>query len=130
MSVQSTGQRPAGVLELRRDAGFQQAAADRLQRRRWLPAGLVPGERVRDQAEGVLGLPVGQPVRAVLPVRDDAEPPLVIGGQAGQRLADTGQVGWPPVSLGQAQAGQQRADAQLPAAHADGQHGLDPRRGA
>ena len=34
-----------------------------------------------DQAEGPLGLPVGELVRAVFPVRDHAEPPLVVLGR-------------------------------------------------
>ena len=64
------GQRGAGVLELVRDGCLQQVVADRLQLRRGQPVRLVLAERVRDQAEGVLGLPVGQQVRAVLPVRE------------------------------------------------------------
>ena len=94
------------------------------------PAGLVIAEGGGDQAAGALGLPVGQQVRAVLPVRDHAQPPPGVFGQAGQRLVHPGQVGWPVIGLGQAHAGQQGADAQLPGAHPDGQHGLDPRRGA
>ena len=66
----------------------------------------------------------------MLPVRDHAEPPLVVLGQAGQRLVHAGQVGGPVIGLGQAHAGQQGADPQLPGAHPDGQHGLDPRRDA
>ena len=94
------------------------------------PAGLVLAEGRGDQAEGPLGLPVGEQVRAVLPVRDHAEPPLVVLGQADQRLVHPGQVRGPVIGLGQAHAGQQGADLQLPGAHADGQHGLDPRRDA
>jgi hypothetical protein len=102
--------------------------ADRLQFRRGQPVGLVL-ERVRDQAEGVPGLPAGELVRPVLPVRGHAEPPLLVFGQAGERLVNAGQVRGPPVRLGQAHAGQQGADAQLPGAHSHREHGLDPRRG-
>jgi hypothetical protein len=69
-------------------------------------------------------------VRTVLPVRDDAEPPLVVLGQAGECLVHPRQVGGPAVGLGQAHAGQQGADLQLPGAYPDGQHGLDLRRDA
>jgi len=48
------------------------------------------GERAGDQAEGALGLPVGEQMRAVFPVREHAEPPLVVFGQAGQGLVDAG----------------------------------------
>ena len=84
------GQGAAGVLELFRDGCFKQVVAGRLQRWRRQPAGLVFGEGARDQAEGVLGLPVGEPVRAGLPVRDHAEPPLVVLGQADKRPVDAG----------------------------------------
>ena len=94
------------------------------------PVGCVLAEGRGDQAEGALGLPVGEQVRAVFPVRDHAQPYLVVLGQAGQRLVHPGEVGGPVIGLGQAHAGQQGADAQLPGAHAGGQHGLDPRRGA
>ena len=63
------GQGRAGVLELLRDAGLQQVAAGALQFRRRQPVRLVLARRGRHQAEGALGLPVGQRVRAVLPVR-------------------------------------------------------------
>ena len=91
-----------------------------------------PARRCRRgrEAEGPLGLPVGQQVRAVFPVRDHAQPPLVIFGQADQGLVDAGQVGGPVIGLGQAHPGQQGADRQLAVAHADGQHGLDPGRDA
>ena len=64
------GQRRAGVLELIRGwmppAGRRRcAAADWRAARRG-----VLGQRVRDQAEGALGLPVGEQVRAGLPVRE------------------------------------------------------------
>ena len=97
---------------------------------RWQPVGFALGEHVRDEAEGPLGLPVGERVRAVLPGRDDAEPRLVLRRQRGERLVHAGQVRGTVIGLGQAHAGQQRADAQLPGAHADGQHGLDPGRDA
>ncbi len=77
------GQRGAGVLELLRDGRLEQVIADALQTAGGQPAGLVPGERVRDQAEGVLGLPVGELVRGVLPVRDHAQPPLVVLAERG-----------------------------------------------
>jgi len=38
---------------------------------------LVLAERGAHQAEGVLGLPAGQQVRTLLPVREHAEPPLL-----------------------------------------------------
>ena len=53
----------------------------RCSRARGQPVGDVLGQGVCDQAEGPLGLAVGQPVRAVLPVREDAEAPLVVLGQ-------------------------------------------------
>jgi hypothetical protein len=80
------------MLELLRDRGLQQVVADRLQRRRGQPVRLVGAERPGGQAEGVLGLPVGQQVRAVPPVRDHAEPDLVISRQADQGLVDAGEV--------------------------------------
>ena len=124
------GQRVAGVLELLRDGSFQQVIAGAGEIAGRQPVRLVFGEGVRDQAEGPFGLPVGQPVRAVFPLRDHAEPELVACGQAGQGAVHAGQVGGPPVGQGQAHAGQQGADGQLPPAHPGGQHGLDPRRGA
>ena len=75
-------ERGAGVLELPGDGCLQQVVAGRLQRRGGLPAGLAGGERGGDQAEGALGLPVGEQVRAAAPVRDHAEPDLVVWGQA------------------------------------------------
>jgi hypothetical protein len=39
-------------------------------------------------------------------------------------------MGGPRIGLGQAHAGQQGADAQLPGPHPGGQDGLDPRRDA
>src|SRR5208282_643858 len=55
-----------------------------------------------DGSPSGFGLPVRQQVRAVLPLGDHAEPPLLFPGQAGQRLVDAGEVGGPPVGLGQA----------------------------
>jgi len=80
-------------------AGGQAAefAAGGLGSFRVMDSGLLRGG---DKGEAVLGLAVGQPVRAVLPVLGDAEPPLVGFRQAGQRLADAGQV----------QPGDQRGD--------------------
>ena len=110
------GQRAAGVLELFRDGCFQQAVAGALQFRRRQPVRLVLAERPGDQAEGVLGLPVGQQVRAVLPVREDAEPPLLALGQADQGLVHPGQVRGPAVGEGEQHAQQQGPDGQLPGA--------------
>jgi hypothetical protein len=80
-------------------AGGQAAefAAGGLGSFRVMDSGLLRGG---DKGEAVLGLAVGQPVRAVLPVLGDAEPPLVGFRQAGHRLADAGQV----------QPGDQRGD--------------------
>ena len=95
-----------------------------------MAVGDVLGQRAGDEAEGPLGLPVSQPVRAVLPVRDHAEPPLVVPGQRGQCLVDAGQVGGPVVGQHEQHAEQQGADQQLPGAHPGGQEQLDPRRDA
>jgi len=73
-------QRRADVLELAQDERFEQVVAGRFQRLRGQPVGLVLAECCGDQAESALGLPVGQQVRAVFPVRDHAQPPLVAGG--------------------------------------------------
>ena len=83
--------------------------------------GVVFGQGAGDQAEGALGLPVGELVRAGLPVLGHAEPGLVGGGQGDQRVADPGQVRGPLIGLGQQHAGQQGADPQLPVAHPDRQ---------
>ena len=114
------GQRRTGVLELCRDGRLEQVIADALQRFRRQPVRLVLAEGGSGQAEGPLGLPVGQRVQAVLPVCDHAEPPLVRLGKRGQRLVHAGQVGGPAIGLGQAHAGQQGADRQLPGAHPGG----------
>jgi len=123
-------QRHAGIREPVWDAGFEQVAADPGEVRGRQSAGFVLGEGVRDQAGGALGLPAGEQVRAVFPVRDDAGPGLVLVRQRGERLVHAGQVSGPVAGLGQAHAGQQGADLQLPGAHAYGQHGLDQRRDA
>ena len=102
-------QRRAGVLELLRDGCLEQVIADALQPGGGQPVGDVLGQRAGDQAEGPLGLPVGEPVRAVLPVRDHAEPPLVVLGQGGQCLVDAGQVGGPVVGQHDQHAQQQGA---------------------
>ena len=97
-------------------AGHRRRAAVR----RRQPVRLVLAERPGDQAEGVFGLPVGQPVRAGLPVREHAEPPLVAFGQADQGVVDPGQVRGPAVGEREHHARQQGADGQLPARAPDG----------
>ena len=114
-------QRAGGLLVLRRDAGLQQVVADPLQRAGGQAIGVVFGQRAGDQAEGALGLPVGELVRASLPVLGHAEPDLVGGGQGDQRAADPGQVRGPLIGLGQHHPGQQGADPQLPVPHPDRQ---------
>src|SRR5712691_5121813 len=91
------GQRPAGVLEFPGDGSFEQVVADCLQFRGGQAVGLVLADGGGNQAAGVLGLPEGQLVRAVLPVRPHAQPPLVGLGQAGQRLVNKGEVSGPSV---------------------------------
>jgi hypothetical protein len=54
----------------------------------------------------VPGLAVGELVRAVVPVLDDAEALLVALGQAGQRGVRPGEVGGTAVGQGQVHAGQ------------------------
>jgi hypothetical protein len=103
-------QRPAGVFESGWDGCLEQGIADALQPVRRQPAGVVAAERAGDQAEGPLGLPVGQQVRAAGPVFGHAQPHLVIGGQGDQRVADPGQVRGPAVGLGEHHPGQQGAD--------------------
>jgi len=53
----------------------------------------------------VPGLPVGELVRAVVPVFGDAEPFLVALGQAGQGLVGSGQAGRTAVGQGEHLAG-------------------------
>ena len=72
----------AGVLELIRDGCLEQVIADRGEDPRRQAVGDVLGQCAGEQAEGPLGLAVGEPVRAVFPVRDHAEPLLVVLGQA------------------------------------------------
>jgi hypothetical protein len=79
-------------------------------------------------AEGVLGLPVGEQVEAVLPGGGHTEPGLVGPGQGGERVEHPGQVRGPVVGQGELHPEDQRADGQLPAAHPGGQQRLDPRR--
>ena len=64
------------------------------------PSGLFLAERPGDQAAGVLDLPVGEQVRAGLPVLGHAEPCLVGGGQGDQRRVHLGEVRGPAVSPG------------------------------
>jgi hypothetical protein len=54
-----------------------------------------------DEAEGALDLPVGELVRAGLPVLGDGEPDLVFGGQRGERLVHPGQVRGPVIGQGE-----------------------------
>ena len=125
------GQRGAGVLVLVGDAGFQQVIADRGRgSSEGAPSGTSLASASGDQAEGALGLPVGELVRAGLPVFGHAEPGLVVCGQGGQRVADAGQVRGPVVGLGEQHPGQQGADAQLAVPHPGRQQRLDPRRDA
>jgi hypothetical protein len=67
-------------------------------------------------------LAVGELVRAVGPVLDDAEPFLVVLGQAGQRGVRSGEVGGAAVGQGEEHAGQQGAGFQLAAADGGRQH--------
>jgi hypothetical protein len=98
-------QRRAGVLELGRDGCLEQVIADRLQRLWREAVGLVFAEGAGNQAEGALGLPVGQLVRAVFAVRDHPHPHLVMFGEADQGLAHAGQVGGPVIGQDEQAAG-------------------------
>jgi hypothetical protein len=83
-----------------RDAGFQQVIQDGGKDR---GRGAVRGVFAQcggDEAEGALGLAVGELVRARLPVPHHAEPCLVGGGQGGQRRVHLGQVRGPAVGQG------------------------------
>jgi len=124
------GQRRAGAGELFGNGCLEQVVADALQPGGGQPVGVVPGQRVCGEAEGPLGLAVGEQVRAVLPVRDHAGPALVIFGQGDQGLVDAGEVGGPVAGQHGQHAGQQGADRQLPGAHAGRQQQLDRRRDA
>ena len=86
------------------DAGFQQAVADGGQSPGGSAVGMVFGQRLRDEVEGVLDLPVGELVRAVLLLVQHAEPGLVCGGQAGERLMHPGQVRGPVIGQGELHA--------------------------
>ena len=119
-------QRRAGVLELIRDGGFQQVVADPREDAGEGSVGLVFFQGSGDQAEGALGLPVGEQVRAGSPLGDHAEPCLVVCGQGGQRLMEAGQVGRPVIGEDQQHAQQQGADKELAGADPDGQQYLDP----
>ena len=112
------------------DAGLQQVVADRGEGAGGQAVGDVFGQGAGDQAEGALGLPVGEQVRASLPVLGHAEPHLVGRGQGGQRAADPGQVRGPVTGLGQQHPGQQGADPQLAVPHPDRQQRLHPGRDA
>jgi hypothetical protein len=130
VSVSVDGQRGTGVLELARDGCLEQVIAEALQPGGGQPVRDVLGQGVCDQAEGPLGLAVGEQVRAVFPVRDHAEPPLVVLGQGDQGLVDAGEVGGPVIGQHGQHAEQQGADGQLAGAHPDRQEHLDLRRDA
>ena len=97
-------QRRGGVLVLGGDAGLQQVIADAGELRGGCAVGLVFGQGLGDQAEGVLGLPVGELVRAVLPFFGHAQPGLLGLGQRDQRGVRLGQESGPPVGQGQQHA--------------------------
>ncbi len=78
----------------------------------------------------VLDLPVGELMRAGLPVFDDAQPLLVVLRQRQQRGVRPGEVGGTAVGQGEHHAGQQGAGCQLPAAGGGRQQGLDRLAGA
>jgi len=67
--------------ELGGDGCLEQLVADPRECFRRGPAWLVLFQGAGDQAEGALGLPVGEQVRAGLPVRQHAEPSLIGLGQ-------------------------------------------------
>ena len=87
------GQRGAGVLVLAGDAGLQQVIADPGEDAGGGALGMLAGQRIRHEVKGALDLPVGELVRAVLPVLGHAEPCLVGLGQRDQRLVHLGEVG-------------------------------------
>jgi hypothetical protein len=89
------------VLVLARDAGFQQVIQHGGKGRGGDTVRGVFGQRLGDEAEGVLGLPVGELVRAGRPVLGHAQPPLVGGGQRGQRGMHLSQVRGTAVCLGE-----------------------------
>ena len=88
--------------------------------------GCVVGERRDDEPEGALDLAVGQQVRAVSPVGDDPEPPLLGFGEREQRLVDSAQVCRAAGGGDEQHPEQQRAHRQLPGADPDRQPQLDP----
>ena len=61
-------------------------------------------QRIHHEVKGALGLPVGELVRAGLPVLGHAEPGLVWPGQRGQRGMRLGEEGGPAVSEGEQHA--------------------------
>ena len=63
-------------------------------------------ERFHGEVKGVLDLPVGELVRAGLPVLYHAEPGLVSLRQCDQRLVHSGQVRGPVVGQGEHHPGQ------------------------
>jgi hypothetical protein len=88
------------------DAGFEHSVAGGGQDLAGCAVGMLFLQCLHQEAEGVLDLPVGELVRAVLPVLGDAEPDLVGGGQRGQRLVHPGQVRGPAVGQGELHAHQ------------------------
>ena len=91
---------------LGRDAGFQQVIQHRGEGGGGGAVRGVFGQRGGDEAEGALGLAVGELVRAGLPVLGHAEPALVSGGQGGQRGVHLGEVRGPAVGQGEHHAQQ------------------------
>ena len=74
-------------------------------------------------------LPAGVRARQLL-VRTLLLGMLLVLAEGGQRLVDAGQVSGPVIGGGQAHAGQQGADPELPGPHPGREHGLDAGRGA
>jgi hypothetical protein len=91
----------AGVLVCGGDAGLQQGIAEGLQAGGGRAVGLVFAQGGHYQVEGVLGRPVGELVRAVLPALEHAEPCLVGLGQVSECLVQAGQVRGPAVIEGE-----------------------------
>jgi len=88
------------------DAGFQQVIADPGEDFCGGAVGMLFGQRIHDEVKGAFDLPVGEQVRAVLPVLDHAEPGLVRRGERGQRRVHFGEAGGPAVSQGEQHAQQ------------------------
>ena len=86
------GQRRAGVLELIGDGCLQQVVADPREGLRGQAVGDVLGQGLGDQAEGALGLPVGEQVRAGLPVLESrrAGPGRARAGRSARRGPGSG----------------------------------------